>query len=132
MNLEEVCLIRLGELSEILAGLVALEPVETLPILESLKSEDLINIQARKFIEAMKEKLPELQKETSDAQINIGVQVAHDIGVLSKDYLDWVTDVIDKNAAEVTREIKRLVITLSTIGDLQRLIKDNQELYYDQ
>jgi hypothetical protein len=127
MNLDEACLLRSNELSQILAGCVALDTFDTLKQIERLHDRDLTDLQARSFILGMREKLPELQAADEEGIIQIIIQVCRDKNCLW-DYCYWLTLVRDatQDAAKAVKELQRIAITLNTIANLQEWIKTQE------
>jgi hypothetical protein len=111
-----------------LAGCVAINPVKVLPMIDKLRPESLTDEIARKFILAMREKLPELQKADNDHQGIIFIEWATENHLLF-DYALWITEVRDSivDAENAIRELQKLAIALDTLEGLQDWIKTRED-----
>ncbi len=129
MDLQHVIILRKNELTRLLAGCTAIDPVWMLPKMENLPDDLLTDNIARKFIQAVRAKLPELQATSDDDQCRMVVKVAGDQGVLS-DYCQWIfkpTNLYEDGPAAI-QELKRLSITLDTLTGLQGWISNIEDL----
>lgn len=129
MNLDDACRLRSNELTRILAGCVGINPVWTLPKLEKLKEDAFTDINAYRFILAVKEKMPELLTTDDNMQSKIVVQVASKNNLLS-DFLLWITTPTNlyRDAPAAIKELQALAVTQNTIIGLQDWIKTCEEL----
>ena len=128
MNLDEVCQLRSNALCRELAGCLAIDPLFVLPLLDRLKSEAFTDTQAKIFIEAVRENVPELQAANPDEQATIVVHIASENNLLS-DYCSWI--IMPKNlyrdAPSAIKELKSLAITQNTLAGLAEWIGDLEE-----
>jgi hypothetical protein len=129
MNLEEVCLLRSNELTRILAGCVAINPLKVLPLIDKLRPESLTDDVARQFILVMRGRFPELQIADNDHQGILFIEWATEHHLLFE-YALWMTEIKDsiEDAKNAIRELQALAITLHEIEGLQAWIKA-QEAY---
>jgi hypothetical protein len=125
MNLIEAIDLRKNELSRLLAGSTAIDPIWTIDKIGQIRDALLTDLTARKYIRAVREKLPELQAVSDDEQSKIVVRIATETGILS-DYCKWVClpSNLYQDVPAAIQELKALSITSTTLADLQDWIKD--------
>lgn len=131
----DVCVLRANELTRILAGCIAIDPVEILPMLDRLKDGIYTDTNARQFILAMRSKLSEFQALDIDAQTDLILKIVKRLKVMM-DYISWLATIpgldVKKEATEAIRELKKLAITIDTIGNLQVWYRENVEAYNER
>jgi hypothetical protein len=120
---------RSNALTRVLAGCIAICPIEILPLLGRLKPEALTDLEARCYIQTMQLRLPELQEADLEGQTDISVKVAKDSNLIIQ-YLGWVILVKDvwQDASAAIRELQGLAITLDTIAGLRDWIQTCAEV----
>ena len=97
--------------------------------MESLQQEALTDITAKRYIDAVRARLIDLEAADDMDQCRIVVRIAGENNLLS-DYLLWIslpTNTYVDAPAAIT-ELKRLAITRDTLFSLQDWIKDTEEL----
>jgi hypothetical protein len=131
INLTDACRLRSNELTRILAGCVAINPVKVLPMIYRLRPQSLTDDAARKFIVEMREQLEELQKTDYYHQGEIFVDWARENHLLF-DYALWMTEVKDavKDAENAVKGLQKLAIALNTIEGLQDWLLAREEHIY--
>jgi len=124
LSLQDACILRSNELTKILAGCIAVNPLKVLPMVEKLRPDSLTDNVAKEFILTMKDRLSELQQVDYDHQGITFVEWATDHHCLF-DYALWITEVKDSilDAENAIRELKKLAIALNTVGELQDWIQ---------
>jgi hypothetical protein len=129
ISLADACQFRSNELTRILAGCVAMDPCWTLPLVEKLLPGALTDNNARRYIVAVKEKLPELKATDGMDQCRIVVRIAGDNNLLS-DYISWIflPSNLYQDTPDAIAELQALAITENTLSGLQDWIKDTEEL----
>jgi hypothetical protein len=130
MNLDDACLLRSNELTRILAGSLAIDPIFVMPLIEKLKLEALTDINSRRFIEAIKDKLQLLQDATIDEQAEIVVHIANELHLLLE-YIEWIILPVNlyQDAPAAITELQKLAITHNTINGLQKWVKALEERF---
>jgi hypothetical protein len=129
MNLTDAISLRSNELSRILAGCVAIDPLWTLPKLEKLHTGALTDIQADRFIETVKGHQNELEGASVEVQCKLMARIACE-NRLHSEYMQWITlpYCLYQDAPTAIKELQSLTITKHTINGLQGWIRD-QEAY---
>ncbi|NJD60446.1 MAG: hypothetical protein C3F13_09590 [Anaerolineales bacterium] len=133
MNLDQVCVLRSNELTRILAGCVAIDPLLVLPMLDRLKESAFTDDHARQFILAMKDKLPDLRNADEDQQVAITIGIASNFQFLS-DYALWISAIteyeqsISQQVEAAIRELQGLAITRHTLTSLSEWIEAAEEI----
>jgi hypothetical protein len=133
MNLEQVCFLRSNELTRVLAGCVVIDPLLVLPMLDRLRESAFTDEHARKFILAMKERLPDLRNADEDQQIAITIGIASAFHFLS-DYTIWITAIseyemnLSQQAEVAIKELQGLAITRHTLAGISEWIEAAEEI----
>jgi hypothetical protein len=134
-TLNEVCILRANELTRILAGCIAIDPVTVLPMLAKMHDGVFTDANARLFILSMRNNYFKLQKMDDEQQIASIMKIIKQKSIMM-DYLSWLAIIpsieVKNEAATAIKELKRLAITLDTIGDLQVWYRENVEAYNER
>jgi hypothetical protein len=90
---------------------------------------------ARLFILSMRNNYFKLQKMDDEQQIASIMKIIKQKSIMM-DYLSWLAIIpsieVKNEAATAIKELKRLAITLDTIGDLQVWYRENVEAYNER
>jgi hypothetical protein len=131
INLVDACRLRSHELTRVLAGAVVINPLAVLPLIDKLRPESLTDNAAKKFILAMKDRLPELQISDNDHQGIIFIEWATDNHLLF-DLALWMNEVrySIEDAKNAVKELQKLAIALNALEGLQDWIKAREEYIY--
>jgi hypothetical protein len=128
-NLDDICLTRSNDLTRQLAGCVAIDPLFTLPLIDRLQVSALTDLEARRYILAMRVREPDFYGLDIDGQIELAREIACKNNLYLQ-YCGWVTRVngARRTAAEAIRLLQALSITLNTIEELGEWNKTCEEL----
>jgi hypothetical protein len=128
MNLVEAITLRQNLLTCTLAGCVGIDPLYVMPLLEKLKPEALTDERARRYILAVKEKLPELEAANEHDQANIVAHVATELGCLI-DYSKWIFLPCNlyRDAARAIKELQSIAVTRDTLKGLSDWLQDIED-----
>jgi hypothetical protein len=124
LSLVDLSVMRQSELTRILAGCAAIDPMIVLPMIDGIKAEDLTDERGRIYLLQLRERLPEIQKASDDESAGIRVEVAFSNN-FQADYYKWLLLATEEEitagelAARCIQQIKRLVVLRDGIEDLQ-------------
>jgi hypothetical protein len=129
MNLDDIVMARMSELAGILAACASVNPMKVLPLLDQLEDQHLTNVQARRYLLALRARYDELKAATDDERPGICLQTACGTGTLL-DCAAWLSK-FEGNAVETAQaaidEIQRAIITMNYLRRLKTYIKACEE-----
>ena len=127
MNLTEAITLRQNLLCRTLAGCVAIDPLWTLPKLEKLQEGAFTDLQAVRFIQAVKAQQNKLEGATEEDQCKLMAHIACE-NHLQSEYMKWITLPINlyRDAPAAVKELMALTVTKSTLLNLQSWIKETE------
>jgi len=131
-TITDAILWRSHEITELLAGCLALDTLFTLKQLERVHDSALTELKAKSFILGMRERLPELETADEDRTVDIILEVAKVKNVLL-DYCYWIALPRDPKREVIAsiKELQGLTICLNTISNLQGWLQ-RQDDYYER
>jgi hypothetical protein len=128
ISLYDVMGCRLSELSQIIAGCSAVDPVQVIPLLKHLEISDLRDDLARAYIATLVSRFDEIQAAKGEQVFEIVVQAAFKCNC-PIEFMKWLNRLNGwpaETAEKAIKDIKSIIVARAVISDLQDYVKETQ------
>ncbi len=135
MNLVDVVAFRLREQVETIVACMALEAVKCAPLLHKIDPEDIPEGDAKRALYLIRDRIEDIKALPDDGQADYAVHLIFENG-WGRNYTRWLSNLCVQDfepiyfiAENAVNDIRALVVTRSTVDELQGYVTQLEEKY---